>query len=81
MLKFILKRLLMLIPVLLGISFVVLLLLEITPGDPAKMMLASQATPERIAALREKLGLEDPIPVRYVNFLWQVMPATLERRF
>jgi ABC-type dipeptide/oligopeptide/nickel transport system permease component len=37
------------------------------------MMLGSPATPERVAALRESLGLEDPIPVRYVNFLWQVI--------
>ena len=73
MLKFILKRLLMLIPVLLGISFIVLLLLEITPGDPARMMLGSQATPERVALLRQQLGLDDPIWVRYVNFLWQVL--------
>jgi peptide/nickel transport system permease protein len=73
MLKFIIKRLLMLIPVLLGISFVVLLLLEITPGDPAQMMLGSQATPERVAALRIELGLEDPIPVRYVKFLGQII--------
>lgn len=73
MLKFILKRLLLLIPVLLGISLVVLLLLEITPGDPAKMMLGSQATPERVEALRESLGLNDPLPKRYVNFLRNVI--------
>ncbi len=73
MLKFIAKRLLMLIPVVLGISFVVLLLLEITPGDPARMMLGTQATPEKVAALREELGLDDPILVRYVNFLGQII--------
>ena len=69
MLKFIAKRLLLLIPVLLGISLVVLLLLEITPGDPASMMLGTQATPERVATLREQLGLDDPLHIRYVNFI------------
>ena len=69
MLVFILKRLLLMIPVLLGISIVVLLLLEITPGDPAAMMLGTQATPERIEALHEQLGLNKPIHIRYVNFL------------
>ena len=59
----------MLIPVLLGISIIVLLLLEITPGDPASMMLGTQATPERVAVLREQLGLDDPIYVRYINFI------------
>jgi len=69
MLIFIIKRLLLMIPVLLGISIVVLLLLEITPGDPASMMLGTQATPERIEALRDQLGLNDPIYIRYLNFL------------
>lgn len=81
MLKFIAKRLLMLIPVLLGISFVVLLLLEITPGDPAQMMLGSQATPEKVAALRVELGLEDPIPVRYVKFLGQIIQGDFGTSF
>ena len=73
MLKFILKRLLMLIPVVLGISFIVLLLLAITPGDPAKSLLGTQATPERIAELRGVLGLDDPIHIRYVRFLGQII--------
>ncbi|MDR3364049.1 MAG: ABC transporter permease [Clostridiales Family XIII bacterium] len=73
MLRFIRNRLLMMIPIVLGISFIVLLLLEITPGDPAKMLLGTQATPERLAALRAQLGLDDPILVRFVNFLWQIV--------
>ena len=73
MLKFIVKRLLMLIPIVLGISFIVLLLLEITPGDPARMLLGTQATPERIALVRTQLGLDEPLLVRYVNFLWDIL--------
>jgi len=73
MLVFIVKRLLMLIPVVLGISFIVLLLLAITPGDPAASMLGTQATPERVAELRAELGLDDPIFVRYFNFLGQIV--------
>ncbi|MDR0876324.1 MAG: ABC transporter permease [Clostridiales Family XIII bacterium] len=73
MAKFIAKRLLMMIPIVLGLSFIVLLLLELTPGDPARMMLGTQATPERIAALRDTLGLDDPILVRYINFLGQII--------
>ena len=73
MLRYIGKRLLMLIPVLLGISLVVLILIEVTPGDPARIALGTQATPERVAALREEWGLNDPLPVRYVRFLWNVV--------
>jgi len=73
MLKYIGKRLLLLIPVLLGITLVVQLLIDITPGDPAKMILGIQATPERVEALREELGLNDPLPVRYGRYLWNVL--------
>lgn len=73
MLRYIGKRLLMLIPVLLGISLVVLILIDITPGDPARMMLGAQATQEQVDDLREELGLNDSLPVRYGRFLWDVI--------
>jgi peptide/nickel transport system permease protein len=53
----------------LGISLVVLILIDITPGDPARMMLGAQATQEQVQELRDELGLNDPLPVRYVRFL------------
>lgn len=67
--KYICKRLLMMIPVLLGISFVVFGLLELSPGDPAQVILGQRATPESIAALREQMGLNDPFLVRYVRYI------------
>jgi peptide/nickel transport system permease protein len=73
MLRYIGKRLLLLIPVLLGITIVVQLLIDITPGDPAKLMLGVQATPERIELLREEMGLNDPLPVRYGRYLWNLL--------
>lgn len=73
MAKYIGKRLLMLIPVLLGISFVVLILIDITPGDPARMMVGAQGTEEQVERVREELGLNDPLPVRYGRFLWNVI--------
>ena len=51
--KYILKRLLMMIPVLLGVTFLVFFILNMTPGDPAAIILGDQATPEAIAQLRE----------------------------
>ena len=81
MLKFIGKRLLMLIPVLIGITLVVQLLLEVTPGDPAKLMLGMNATPERVAALREELGLNDPFLVRYGRYIWNLCHGDLGNSF
>jgi len=72
MLRFIGKRLLLLIPVLIGITIVVQILLDITPGDPAKLMLGMYATPEKVAALRNDLGLNDPLPVRYVRYMGNI---------
>lgn len=69
MLKFIGKRLLMLIPVVLGISFIIFAIMSLTPGDPAQMKLGENASPEAIEAMREELGLNDPFLVRYVKYI------------
>lgn len=69
MLKFILKRLLIMIPVLLGVTFIVFSMMAITDGDPARMMLGDLATEEEVAALRDKMGLNDPFFTRYFNYL------------
>ncbi|MDR2487565.1 MAG: ABC transporter permease [Clostridiales Family XIII bacterium] len=73
MVKYIVKRLLMLIPVLLGISLFILLLISFTPGDPARMMLGSNASEEMVQELREDLGLNEPVLVRYGQFLRDVV--------
>ena len=56
MIKYIGKRLLALIPVLLVVSVVIFLLIHLVPGDPAAAILGEQATPERVEALRQELG-------------------------
>jgi peptide/nickel transport system permease protein len=73
MIRYIAKRLLMLIPVLLGISFVVIVLIDVTPGDPARIMIGQTATEAQVEALREDLGLNDPLPIRYGRFVWNVL--------
>jgi peptide/nickel transport system permease protein len=67
--KYILKRFLSLIPTVLIVSVVVFLLVHLTPGDPAAMMLGEDATQEDIAALHTKLGLDDPLPVQYFRWI------------
>ena len=81
MARYILKRLLMLIPVLLGISFIVLILIDITPGDPARILLGAQASEERVEALREEMGLNESIPVRYVKFVWGAVQGDFGNSF
>lgn len=66
MLALIARRLLLLVPVLLIVGVVVFTLMHLTPGDPASMMLGRDATQEQKDALRERLGLNEPIPVQFV---------------
>lgn len=73
MLDYISKRLLNLIPVLLGITLLVFTLLHLIPGDPAMVMTGERATPEQVAALREQLGLNQPLPLQYLTFLGNII--------
>lgn len=67
--RFALKRLLLAIPVLLGVSALTFLMLHLVPGDPVAAMFIGHggATAEQMDAVRERLGLNDPLPVQYVN--------------
>lgn len=75
--KYILKRLLSMIPAIFVVSVVIFLIIHLTPGDPAAVMLGDQADPEAIAALREALGLNDPLPVQYLRWLGGVLQGDL----
>ncbi len=69
-----LERLLGLIPVLLGVSVIVFLMISLTPGDPVEIMLGdSRATPEQIAALRHDMGLDRSAMERFLVFLWNAV--------
>ncbi len=72
MLKYIIKRLLMVIPVLLFIIFIVFFILNITPGDPAQLLLGRDAPPEAVQKLREDFGLNKPFLARYVDYVTSV---------
>ncbi|MEW6727206.1 ABC transporter permease [Desulforudis sp. 1088] len=79
MLKYILKRLLMLFPVLLGVSLFVFLVLHLFTTDPAALMLGQHATTQQIEALREELGLNDPIYVQFGRFIWDIVHGDFGR--
>jgi peptide/nickel transport system permease protein len=67
--RYIAQRLLLLLPVLLGISIVTFAMLRLIPGDPARIMLGEHATAEAVARFRESMGLNDPLPIQYVRYL------------
>ena len=69
MITFIGRRLLQLIPVLFGVSLVVFFMVRAIPGDPAQILLGQTATPEAVAEVRARLGLDKPVIVQYLLFL------------
>ncbi|HID63937.1 MAG TPA: ABC transporter permease, partial [Anaerolineae bacterium] len=79
MTRYIIQRLLLLVPVLLGISIITFSMLRLIPGDPARVMLGEHATAEQIQQFRERMGLNDPIYIQYLRYLQSVMRGDLGR--
>lgn len=77
MVKYILKRLLQLIPMLLVLSLIVFLMVRMIPGDPVKNMLGIDVPQEMVEIERERLGLNDPYPVQYIRFLGELLHGDL----
>ena len=69
MYKYILKRLVLMIPIVLGVSIIIFFLISIVPGDPATIILQGAATAEDVARLNHELGYDLPIVVRYFNYM------------
>lgn len=81
MLKYIIKRLLSVIPVLFVVSIVIFGIIHLTPGDPAAVILGQEATPEQIEELREQLGLNDPIHLQYLKWIGGVVQGDLGQSY
>jgi ABC-type dipeptide/oligopeptide/nickel transport system permease component len=77
MITYIIRRILLIIPVLLGVSFMVFAIAEVTPGDPVAIMLGTRANAERIATLRAELHLDDPFILRYQRFVFNAIQGNL----
>ena len=69
MLRFIVRRLLLLVPILLGLSLIVFFWIRALPGGPAQALLGERATPEAVAAIERQYGLDQPVYVQYWHFL------------
>ena len=77
MFKYIVKRIILLIPVLLGISLLIFTIMYLAPGDPAREILGEYATQEDVDALREEMGLDDPFVVQYTRYIWNMLHGDL----
>ena len=81
MTRYLIQRLALTLPVLLGVSVIVFLVLRLVPGDPASVLLGSEATPERVEQLRRDLGLDQPLVVQYGIWLAHLARGDLGRSF
>lgn len=79
--KYILKRILMLIPVLIGVTFLVFFIMALRPGDPAIIILGDGATDESVAQLRDELGLDDPLLVRYASYMADLLRGDMGKSY
>jgi ABC-type dipeptide/oligopeptide/nickel transport system permease component len=71
------KRLIVAIPLIFAVASISFLLVQITPGSPASVILGTQATPQGIKQVNHALGLDKPILIQYVNYLRQLVHGTL----
>ena len=72
MIKYIIRRLATMILIIIGVALVVFTIMEMTPGDPAIMMLGDNASPESIEAFNNQFGLDKPFVVRFTNYILQL---------
>ena len=79
MIRFTLRRLAALVPVLIGVSVIVFLFLHLIPGDPASAMLGEHATPDALVKLRAAYGLDQPWPTQYALFVSHILQGDLGR--
>jgi len=76
---YVLRRLVLAVPTLVGVTLVVFALIRLVPGDPARLVLGLQASEEEVQRLRVQLGLDQPLPVQYARFLARLLQGDLGR--
>jgi len=74
---YIIKRVLLLIPIVLGVTLIVFLIMHLAPGDPVRLMLGERATPETIIKVRHELGLDRPVHLQYFVWLSNIIKGNL----
>jgi peptide/nickel transport system permease protein len=79
--RYVVRRLLQVIPVLFGVSLLAFLMMALIPGDPARAILGSYATPENVATLERQLNLDRPLYVQYITWLGNILTGDFGRSY
>src|SRR5690242_3563576 len=77
MLRYVVRRLLLLVPILLGVSILIFFWIRALPGNPASALLGERATPQLVKEYKQRYGLDRPIPVQYWDYLKQTLRGDL----
>ena len=75
--RYVIKRLVMLIPVLIGVTFLVYFIISLSPGDTAAMLAGEDADAATIEALRHELGLDQPVPIQYARYMLNLLKGDM----
>ena len=75
--SYVIRRLLQLVPIVFGVTILVFFLIHLVPGDPARTMLGTHSTPQKVALLHHEWGLDKPLPVQYWRFLGRMVHGDL----
>jgi peptide/nickel transport system permease protein len=75
--SYVVRRLLQLVPIVFGVTILVFFLIHLVPGDPARAMLGTHSTPQKVALLHHEWGLDKPLPIQYWRFLGRMLHGDL----
>lgn len=81
MIKFVIKRIIQMIPILIGVSIIVYLMLSFSPGDPARLALGMNAKPEQIEAFNKENGLDQPVVIQYFNYMKKLVTGDFGKSY
>ena len=79
--RYVIKRLLLIIPIIIGISFVIFTIMALTPGDPASLILSAGATQDDIDALNHEMGYDRPFMVRYFSYIFDLVRGDMGKSY
>src|SRR5436190_11398964 len=79
MLRYIVRRLVMMVPILFGVSILIFVLMRLIPGDPARILLGADVQGDQVALLRKQWGLDQPLPVQYFYWLRHALQGDFGR--
>ena len=77
MVRYVIKRLVLIIPIMIGVTIFIFILLSLAPGDPARVALGSLATEEELQLFREQNGLDAPLYMQYINYMFRAVTGDL----